>query len=256
MSGHSKWANIKHQKGAADAKRGRIFTKLIREMTVAVREGGPNPEANFKLRLAIQKARDNNMPLDHIERTIKRASGAEEGAALIEMVLEGYGPGGTAIMVQATTDNRNRTVQDIRSLFTKYGGNLGETGCVSWLFENKGVITVKTDSMNQDDLMLNAIDAGAEDVQPAGPGFVEIYTKPEELEKVKAALEAKKIIIERAEVSLQPKQMVQLDEKAALTTLKLLDKLEEHDDVQSVASNADFSDAVLEKYQLEASSGR
>jgi len=253
MSGHSKWANIKHQKGIADVKRGRIFTKLIREITVAVREGGANPEGNFKLRLAIQKARDNNMPLDHIGRTIKRASGEQEGASLAEVVLEGYGPGGTAIMVQATTDNRNRTVQDVRSIFTKHGGSLGESGCVSWLFESKGVITVKTDGMNPDDLMLNAIDAGAEDVQVEG-GYVQIYTKPSEMEKVRAILEQKNIPVDRAEVSMQPKTMVRLDEKTALQTLKLLDKLEELDDVQNVASNADFADAVLEKYQLQAQS--
>lgn len=248
MSGHSKWANIKHQKGAADAKRGKIFTKLIREMTVAVREGGPSPEGNFKLRLAIQKARDNAMPLDHIERTIKRASGEGEGGKLEELVLEGYGPGGTAIMVQATTDNRNRTVQEVRATFTKSGGNLGGAGSVGWLFESKGVITIKPDGINADDLMLNAIDAGAEDVK-VETGFIEVYTKPEDLLKVKTALEAKKIPIERAEVSLEAKQMVALDEKAAISTLKLLDKLEDLDDVQSVSSNADFSDAVLEKYQ-------
>jgi len=252
MSGHSKWANIKHQKGAADARRGRIFTKLIREMTVAVREGGPNPEGNFKLRLAVQKARDNDMPLEHIDRTIKRASGQAEGAALQEMVLEGYGPGGTAIMVQATTDNRNRTVQEVRAAFTKAGGSLAGAGSVAWLFEQKGVITVKQNGLNADDLMLNAIDAGAEDVK-VEHGFVEIYTKPNDLEKVRAALEAKQIPIERAEVSLEPKQMVQLEEKTALQTLKLLDRLEELDDVQSVASNADFADTVLEKYQLQAS---
>lgn len=248
MSGHSKWANIKHQKGVVDARRGRIFTKIIREMSVAVRAGGPNPEANFKLRLAIQKARDSAMPIDHIERTIKRASGEGEAGALQEMVLEGYGPGGTAIMVQATTDNHNRTVQEVRAAFTRHGGSLGASGCVAWLFESKGVITVKPGGINADDLMLNAIDAGAEDVK-VETGFVEVYTKPADLEKVRAALEAKQIPIERAEVSLEAKQMVQLDERAAMTTLRLLDRLEELDDVQNVASNADFTDAVLEKYQ-------
>jgi YebC/PmpR family DNA-binding regulatory protein len=248
MSGHSKWANIKHQKGVADAKRGRIFTKIIREMSVAVRNGGPNPEANFKLRLAVQKARDNAMPVDHIERTIKRASGEGEGGKLEELVLEGYGPSGTAIMVNATTDNRNRTVQEVRATFSKAGGNLGGAGSVGWLFESKGVITIKPDGINTDDLMLNAIDAGAEDVK-VETDFIEVYTRPEDLLKVKTALEAKKIPIERAEVSLEAKQMVALDEKAAIATLKLLDKLEDLDDVQSVSSNADFSDEVLEKYQ-------
>lgn len=250
MSGHSKWANIKHQKGVADAKRGQIFTKLIREIMVAVRQGGSNPEANFKLRLAIQKARDNAMPYDHIDRAIRKGSGEGEGGALAELTLEGYGPSGIAIMVQALSDNRLRTIQEVRSTFTRHGGSLGESGSVAWLFDNKGVIRVKTDSLNPDDLALNAIDAGADDVK-VETGFVEIYTKPQDTMKVRAALEQKGITVESAELSMEAKTMVQLEEKAALQTLKLLDRLEELDDVQHVYSNADFSDAVLEKYQME-----
>ena len=252
MSGHSKWASIKHQKGVADARRGQLFTKLTREIIVVVRDGGNNPESNFRLRLAIQKARDNNMPLDNIERAIKRGSGELEGASLVELVLEGYGPNGTAILVEALTDNRNRTIQDVRSIFSRHGGSLGENGCVAWIFDAKGFITVKTDGLDADDLALNAIDAGADDVKVES-GYVEIYTKPEELEMVRAALEKKIIAIASAELAKMPKTIIQLDEKAAVQTLKLLDKLEELDEVQHVSSNADFPDAILEQYQLQAS---
>lgn len=250
MSGHSKWASIKHQKGVADARRGQLFTKLTQEIIVAVREGGSNPEANFRLRLAIQRARDNNMPLDNIERSIKKGSGELEGVSLTELVLEGYGPNGTAILVKALTDNRNRTLQDVRSIFSRHGSSLGESGCVAWLFDSKGFIRVKSDDLDADDLALNAIDAGADDVKVEG-GYVEIYTKPEELEMVRAELEQKNIAIDSAELSMVPKTIVQLEEKAALQTLKLLDKLEELDEVQHVSSNADFPDSVLEKYQLQ-----
>jgi YebC/PmpR family DNA-binding regulatory protein len=251
MSGHSKWAQIKRQKGVADARRGQLFTKLAREIIVAVREGGSNPEGNFRLRLAIQKARDSNMPLDNIERAIKRGSGQTEGASLAEMVLEGYGPNGVAIMVQALSDNRNRTLQDVRNIFYRHGGNLGESGCVSWLFDSRGVITVDTNTQDAEQLALEAIDAGAEDVK-IEKKYIEIYTKLEELEKVREALKRKKIPIASAELSMVPKTMVQLEEKAALQTLKLLDKLEELDEVQRISSNVDFSDAILEKYQSGA----
>ena len=248
MSGHSKWANIKRQKGAADAKRGQIFTKIAREIIVAVREGGSNPEANFRLRLVIQKARDSNMPLDNIDRAIKRGSGQAEGASLVEMVLEGYGPSGVAILVEALSDNRNRTLQDVRNIFYRHGSNLGESGCVAWLFDSRGVITVDTNSLDAEELALSAIDAGAEDVKVES-NYIEIYTKAEELEKVREALKQKNIPVASAELSMVPKTTVQLEEKAALQTLKLLDKLEELDEVQRVSSNADFSDAIIEKYQ-------
>jgi len=192
------------------------------------------------------------MPLDNIERAIKRGSGELEGASLTELVLEGYEPNGTAILVEALTDNRNRTIQDVRNIFSRHGGSLGESGCVAWLFDSKGVITVKTDNLDADDLALNAIDAGAEDVKVES-GYVEIYTKPEELEMVRSALEQKNIAITSAELSKMPKTTVQLEEKSALQTLKLLDKLEDLDEVQHVSSNADFPDSVLEKYQLQVS---
>jgi YebC/PmpR family DNA-binding regulatory protein len=248
MSGHSKWSQIKRQKGVADAKRGQIFTKLAHEIIIAVREGGSNPEGNFRLRLAIQKARDNNMPLDNIDRAIKRGSGHAEGASLAEMTLEGYGPSGVAILVTALSDNRNRTLQEVRTIFYHHGGNLGESGCVAWIFDNLGVITVETNAQDAEQLALEAIDAGADDVK-IEKKFIEIYTKPEELEKVREALKQKNIPIASAELSMVPKTMVELEEKAALQTLKLLDKLEELDDVQLVSSNVDFSDAILEKYQ-------
>ncbi len=252
MSGHSKWSSIKHQKGVADARRGQLFTKLTREIIVAVREGGSNPDTNFRLRLAVQRARDSNMPMDNIERSIKKGSGELEGMTLTEVILEGYGPSGTAILVEALTDNRNRTIQDVRGAFTKHGSSLGENGCVSWIFDARGLITVKIDRLDADDLALNAIDAGADDVKIES-GYVEIYTMPEDLETVRSALEAKKIPIASAELLKVPKTMVQLDDKAAMQTLKLLDKLEELDEVQHVSSNADFPDAVLEQYQLQAS---
>ena len=248
MSGHSKWAQIKRQKGVADARRGQLFTKLAREIIVAVREGGSNPEANFRLRLAIQKGRDHNMPLDNIDRAIKRGSGHAEGTSLVEMTLEGYGPNGAAILVKALSDNRNRTLQDVRNIFTRHGGNLGESGCVAWLFNSRGLITVETNSQDAEELALEAIDAGADDVK-IEKGYIDIYTKPTELEKVREALEAKNITIASAELSMIPKSTVEMEEKAALQTLKLLDRLEELDEVQHVSSNVDFSDAILEKYQ-------
>jgi YebC/PmpR family DNA-binding regulatory protein len=247
MSGHSKWAQIKRQKGVADARRGQLFTKLTQEIIVAVREGGGNPEANFRLRLAIQKARDSNMPLDNIERAIKRGSGQTEGANLVEMVLEGYGASGTAILVRALTDNRNRTLQDVRNIFSRHGSSLGESGCVAWLFDSRGLITVETNDLDAEELALQAIDAGAEDVKVENK-YIEIYTKPEELEMVRTALKQKNLPIVSTELSMVPKTMVELEEKAALQMLKLLDKLEELDEVQHVSSNADFPDSIVEKY--------
>ncbi len=248
MSGHSKWSSIKHQKGVTDARRGQLFTKLTREIIVATHQGGSNPESNFRLRLAVQKARDSNMPLDNIERAIKRGSGELEGASLVEMILEGYGPGGAAILVQALSDNRNRTVQDVRNIFARHGGSLGTNGCVAWLFESKGLITVETGNLDTEELALHAIDAGAEDVK-VEDSYIEIYTKPEELEAVRGALEQKKLPLASTGLSMVPKTMVELEEKTALQTLKLLDKMEELDEVQHVSSNADFPDSALEKYQ-------
>jgi YebC/PmpR family DNA-binding regulatory protein len=248
MSGHSKWSSIKHQKGLTDARRGQLFTKLTREIIVAVKQGGSDPETNFRLRLAVQRARDSNMPHDNIERSIKRGSGDTEGATLVELVLEGYGPSGVAILVQALTDNRNRTLQDIRNIFTRNGGSLGESGCVAWLFDTRGLIRVEAGGLDTEELALQAIDAGAEDVDIEN-AHMEIYTRLEELESVRKALEQKSIPIASAELSMVPKTTVELEEKAALQTLRLLDRLEELDEVQSVSSNANFTDSVLEKYQ-------
>ncbi|MFC2035197.1 YebC/PmpR family DNA-binding transcriptional regulator [Chloroflexota bacterium] len=249
MSGHSKWSSIKHQKGVADARRGQLFTKLTREIIVAVRQGGSNPDTSFRLRLAIQKARDNNMPLENVERAIKRGSGEADGTSLVELVLEGYGPSGVAIMVQALSDNRNRTVQDIRNIFSRGGGSLGESGCVAWLFDAKGLIIIEG-NLNTEELTLQAIDAGAEDVNVENSS-VEIYTKPDELEIVRTTLEEGHVTIASAELCMAPKTMVELEEKAALQTLKLLHKLEDIDEVQCVYSNVNFSDAVLEKHRAE-----
>jgi YebC/PmpR family DNA-binding regulatory protein len=246
MSGHSKWSQIKRQKGVTDARRGQLFTKLARDIIMAVREGGANPDSNFQLRLAVQKARDNNMPSDNIERALKRGSGEGETSDLVEIILEGYGPSGIAVLVQAMSDKRNRTVQEIRHAFTRYGGSLGEAGCVSWLFENRGVISVEGDGSNAEEIELKAIDAGAEDTK-VDNGLIEIYTMPEDLEKVRQALEADVNIVS-TETSMRPKTTVYLDdERKAGQVLNFLDALEEMDDVQRVFSNVDFPDSVLEK---------
>jgi YebC/PmpR family DNA-binding regulatory protein len=248
MSGHSKWSSIKHQKGVTDAKRGQLFTKLTREIIASVREGGGSPDGNYRLRLAIQKARDSNMPLDNIQRAIARGGGGGDGISMVEMVLGGRGPGGAAILVQILTDNRNRTVQEVRNLFSRAGGSLGDSASVTWLFESKGIINVKAEGTNPDDLALMAIDAGAEDVK-VEDGLVEIYTLPDKLEVVRKGLEQNKVPVESAQVTNLPKNSITLDEKASIQTLKLLDKLEELDEVQGVTANVDFSDEVLEKYQ-------
>lgn len=245
MSGHSKWSQIRRQKGVADARRGQLFTKLAREIIVVVREGGPSLESNLQLRLAVQKARDNNMPSENIERAIKRGSGETGATDLTEVTLEGYGPNGIAVLVKALTDNRNRTIQDVRRLFTHHGGGLGETGCVAWLFESKGVITVDSNDADIEDIALQAIDAGAEDVK-TDKDYVEIYTQPDNMEKVRKTIEQGRHVIS-AEVALVPKTTVELDEDRVAHLLRFLDQLEELDDVQHVFSNVDVSDATLEK---------
>ena len=248
MSGHSKWASIKHQKGVTDARRGQLFTKLTRELIIAAREGGGSPDMNFRLRLAVQKARDSNMPTDNIDRAIKKGTGEIEGGSLVELTLEGYGPGGTAIMVSALSDNRNRTVQEVRNIFTRNGTNLGESGCVSWIFDSKGIITLKAGDADPDELALSAIDAGAEDVK-VEDDYVEVYTTPDKYESVRKTLEEQNANIETSEISMVPKTTVELDEKTANQALKFMEKLEENDDVQNVYSNADFPDSVLESYR-------
>ena len=251
MSGHSKWSTIKHQKGAADAKRGAIFTKLSRDIALAVRDGGgSDPDMNFRLRLAIDKAKNNNMPQENIARAIKRSSGdGQADEKLEEVFYEGYGPGGGAILLQALTPNRNRTAADVRSAFIRGGGNLGESGCVAWNFETKGLITLEMDDEGKgEEVSLLAIDAGADDVK-LEDGMLEIYTTPEELLEVRRALESEGVVSGSAEISMVPKSTLPLGDEDAEQTLKLLDNLEELADVQKAFTNADFPPEVLEKYQ-------
>ncbi|MFA7248397.1 MAG: YebC/PmpR family DNA-binding transcriptional regulator [Dehalococcoidia bacterium] len=245
MSGHSKWSSIKHKKAATDAKKGQIFTKIARDITMAARHGDANPEMNPSLRLAIQKAKQANMPNDNIDRAIKRATGAGDADLLQEITYEGYGPGGTAVMVEVVTDNRNRTVADLRMAFSRNGGTLADNGAVAWQFDNRGVITIDTTKADADEVQLAAIEAGALDVD-VSEGLVEVYTEPGELHPVREALEQAGIVIENAEVAKVPQNKVHLDEKHALTALKLFDWLEDLDDVSRVFSNAEIDDEVLE----------
>ncbi len=248
MSGHSKWSTIKRQKGATDAKRGAIFTKLSREIIMAAKAGGGDPGMNFKLRLAIQRAKAQNMPSDNIERAIAKATGAGQEEQLDEITYEGYGPGGTAILVQVATDNRNRTVAEVRHRFSRAGGNLGETGSVGWQFEAKGIITVPVDGKDPDDIALTAIDAGADDVQVAGD-MVEVTTEPANLEAVRKSLESNGLGIENADFAMVPKTMMELDVKTQHQAMKLLDALEDLEDVQRVYSNVDFTDEAMDSYE-------
>ena len=245
MSGHSKWSTIKRQKGVADARRGQVFTKIAREIMVSVRSGGTSMESNYQLRLAVQKAKDNNMPSDNVKRAIERGAGGGDGAALVEFSLEGYGPGGVAVLVSALSDNRNRTVQEVRSRLVRHGGSLGETGCVAWLFDTFGVITMEVPEEDADDVALLSIDAGADDVKTEG-GIVEVYTEPSKMEDVRKALEGQYTVVS-AEVSMIPKTSVMLEESKALQILNFIDQLEQLDDVQRVYSNADFPESALEK---------
>jgi len=245
MSGHSKWANIKHRKEGQDAIKGAVFTKMAREIIVAAKMGGPDPEGNFRLRIAIQKAKDNKMPSTNIERAIKKGAGeAGSGEAYHEVSYEGYTAGGAAVLVQALTDNRNRTAAEVRGVFTKFGGALGELGCVSWMFSSKGVITAEVPEDSADDVALVAIDAGAEDVKVEGTDL-EVYTAPNQMEKVRLALEAQKVNIASSDLQMVPSTTTSLDEKAGERTLRLLDALDNLDDVQRVFSNGDIPDRVL-----------
>jgi YebC/PmpR family DNA-binding regulatory protein len=247
VSGHSKWSSIKHKKGAADAKRGKEFTKLSRAITVAVRDGGPDPASNLALQNAIEKARQVSMPKDNIERLIARASGEGSDAATYETVTyEGYGPGGIAVYVEALTDNRNRTAADVRHIFSKSEGNLGESGSVAWLFERKGVVLIPADGADEDELTMAAADAGAEDVEQDGTSF-RVVTAPEELAVVRRALEDAGYSIEDAQQTMLTKTTVQIeDEGVARKIVRLLDGLEENDDVQDVYANFDISEQLLE----------
>ncbi|MDQ3400071.1 MAG: YebC/PmpR family DNA-binding transcriptional regulator [Candidatus Limnocylindria bacterium] len=245
MSGHSKWSQIKRQKGAADVKRGVVFTKMAREIMLAAREGGGDPESNFRLRLAIDRARSVNMPRDNIQRAIERATGGGDGARLESVVYEGYGPGGVSIMVEAATDNRNRTASEIRAAFTRQGGKLGESGSVQWLFEQKGIIEIASTGRDLDEVALMAIDAGAEDVE-SEDGLITIYTPTAAFERVKAALDRAAIGAESAEVSMRPTNTVHLEGDQARRLVKLVEALEDLDDVQKVHANFDVPEEVLE----------
>ena len=246
MSGHSKWSSIKHKKALTDAKKGQQFTKMAREITIAAREGGGNPEGNYRLRLAIEKARDVNMPQENIKRAIQRGTGELGGAQMEQLRFEGYGPHGVAIMVETVTDNRNRTSSDIRNLFTRAGGNLGATGSVGWMFTRQGEIVVDANGRDPDEIGLEAIDLGAADARVDGK-TVDVVTDPARLEAVQEALKKKGYKIDSAEVTMNASQLVSLNETTAPPVLKLLDALEEHDDVQSVYSNIDVPADVMER---------
>ncbi len=246
MSGHSKWATIKHKKSKEDAKRGMIFTKLIKEITIAARMGGGDPDKNPRLRTAISSAKDANMPSTNVERAIKKGTGELPGVHYEEFTYEGYGPGGVAMYLIVFTDNKNRTTAEVRHLFTRFGGNLGEQGCVSWMFHRRGLITLDSSTVkDEDSLMLTTLDAGAEDVSLDGNQY-EILTKPDDLEKVKEAIVNAGYQTEVAEISMIPETYVKIDGKQAEQMTKLMDALEEHDDVQNVYANFDIPDEVLE----------
>jgi YebC/PmpR family DNA-binding regulatory protein len=245
MSGHSKWSSIKHKKAATDAKRGKIFTKLIKEITVAARMGGGDADVNPRLRAAVMAAKSENMPKDNIERAIKKGTGELEGVNYEETVYEGYGPGGAAVMVESLTDNKNRTVADIRHIFSKSGGNLGENGCVAWMFTKKGYIEVETKSVAEDVLMEAALEAGAEDIRETD-GNYEVITALEDFEKVKAAIDSASIPYTVAEVTMLPQSTTFLKGREAELMVKLVESLEDCDDVQNVYTNADIPDEIVD----------
>ncbi len=247
MSGHNKWSTIKHKKGAADAKRGKVFTKIIKEITLAARLGGPDPDGNPRLRTAILAAKDENMPKDNIERAIKKGSGT--GADAInyeEITYEGYGPGGVAVLVEVMTDNKNRTVAEIRHIFSKHGGNLGENGCVAWMFDKKGSILIDKKAISEESLMELALEAGADDVREEEHEF-EIITSPAVFEEVHRVIDAKGLKPLAARIGMIPQNTVALGEDKAPQMLKLMEKLEDNDDVQNVYANFDISDEMMEK---------
>ncbi len=246
MAGHSKWANIKHRKAAVDAKKGKLFTKLAREIETAARLGGGDPSVNFTLRMVLEKAKQANMPKENIERAIKRGTGELQGEALEEVWYEGYGPGGAALMIKCLTDNRNRAVGEVRSTLRKHGGSLGEGGSVAWQFEEKGIILIPLNGQDAEELMLQAIDAGAEDVDEDN-NYLEVVTGRADLQKVREALDAQQVHIESAELKMIPKTYLDLDRETQLSVAKLIEALEDLDDVQAVYTNVRFSDEVLEQ---------
>jgi YebC/PmpR family DNA-binding regulatory protein len=246
MSGHSKWHSIKHKKAAADSKRGRIFTRLIKEMTAAARNGGGDPDANPRLRLAIATAKGSNMPAENIKKAVMRGTGELPGIIYEDINYEGYGPGGVAIFMHALTDNKNRTVAEIRHVLSKNGGNLGETGCVGWMFDRKGYFVVEKSAADEEKLMEIALGAGADDMREDGSNF-EILTAPENFDAVRAALESAKIATDAAEVSMMPQNYVKLEGKNAQTMLKLMEALEDHEDIQNVWSNFDIDESEMKE---------
>ena len=247
MSGHSKWSTIKRKKGANDAKRGKIFTKLIKEITVAAKMGGGDPDGNPRLRSAITAAKSENMPKDNIARAIKKGTGDLGGAVYEEILYEGYGPGGVAVLVETMTDNKNRTVADIRHYFAKSNGNLGESGCVGWMFDKRGVLVVEAEGVDEEELMDLAIEAGADDVVEDEATF-QILTAPEDFSEVVDSLEKSGVVIVEASISMVPKNTVEVaEEKPAKALIRLLDNLEDHDDVQKVHANFDIPDEIMEK---------
>ena len=251
MSGHSKWSTIKHKKAATDAKRGKIFTRLAREIAIAAREGGGNPETNFRLRLVMDKAKSANMPKDNIERAIKRGTGELKGEELAEVTYEGYAPHGVALLVQVLTDNKNRTVSDVRRILTRQGGTLADAGAVAWQFERKGYIAIAPDGVDQDALFEVAVEAGAEDIV-FGDDLLEVYAEPEYFQAVRQALEDADIHFETIELAMLPKTTMQLEEKQTLQIMGIIDALEELDDVQQVYSNLNINDEVMARYEAAA----
>ncbi len=251
MSGHSKWSTIKRKKASTDAKRGQLFTKMGRELAIVAREGGPDADTNFKLRLVIEKAKAANMPKDNIERAIRRGAGLEKGEALEEITYEGYGPNGVAMLVQVLTDNRNRSVADVRRIFNRHGGSLGEVGCVAWQFDTKGYITIEAEKVDPDAIFEIAVEVGAEDVD-IGDDLIEILTESADLHVVRDALSVQSVPVNSAELSKIPKITTSLDEKGTLSNMNLIDALEELDDVQQVYSNLDISDEVMAAYEMVA----
>ncbi len=246
VSGHNKWTNIKQKKGKEDAKRGRIFTKYSKEIIVAVKTGGSDPAMNMRLKTAVEKAKASNMPNDTIDRAIKKGAGELDGVNYEEFNYEGYGPGGVAVYLDIMTDNRNRTAGDIRHIFSKNGGSLGETGCVGWMFDKKGLITIPKDGMTEDELMLYALEAGAEDVVDEVESF-EVYTDFGDLQDVRKGLEDEGLHVATSELTMVPQNTVAIEGKQVEQFLKLIDALEDHDDVQNVYSNADISDEEMER---------
>lgn len=244
MSGHSKWSSIKHKKGATDARRGKIFTKLIKEITVAARMSGGDPDANPRLRTAIQAAKSENMPKDNIERAIKKGTGELEGVNYEESTYEGYGPGGAAVFIESVTDNKNRAVADIRHIFSKNGGNLGENGCVAWMFDKKGYIAIEKKVVDEDSLMETSIEAGAEDVREDNGSF-EIITEPDDFESVKTAIDKAAIVYIDAEITMLPQSTTNLEGKQALQMVKLMEALDDCEDVQKVYTNADIPEEIV-----------